>query len=383
MSEKLQTIIDSSMNISGEMRSAGEVVLEGRFAGVFHAADLVVGRGASISGEIEADSVDCLGNIEGTVRTSHLTLRATCRHTGIAETGALKIEPGAQLDCVLQAGFTESVNEAGAMLPAPPRIDLHKLLGCFTDSRRPCCMDVPWSERQALYATILELLAKGKPLIKIQGEQGSGKTELYHKLRDNLPEIFQVITITDVVGSVSELLRRVAQYLELELSDSAGQSEMLEKIRAKAESLGKQNRRMVWLIDDVQQMYPATLEGVVHILADAFGAGDGLMQIIILGDRTMQETMVATVLEYFEDETNCQLELAPLSIKDTAEYLRFVLQLRGGEDGSACVSLFPYETIRTIHLRSEGNIARINELAGRAVQQCLKAGVQEISPEMI
>jgi len=383
MSEKLQTIIDSSMNISGEMRSAGEVVLKGRFAGVFHAADLVVGRGASISGEIKADSVDCLGSMDGTVTTSHLTLRATCRHNGIAETGALRIESGAQLDCVLQAGCAQSVAEVGAALPAPPRIDLHKLLGCFTDTRRPCCMDVPWSERQTLYATILELLAKGKPLIKIQGDEGSGKTELYAKLRDNLPEIFHVITIADVVGSVSELLRRVAQFLELDVPEAAGQAELLERIGAKAASLGKQNRRMVWLIDDVQQMYPATLEGVVHILADAFGAGDGLMQIIILGDRTMQETMVATVLEYFEDETNCQLELASLSIKDTAEYLRFVLQLRGGEDGSDCVSLFPYETIRTIHLRSEGSIARINELAGRAMQKCLKAGLQEISPEMI
>ena len=372
------------MKISGEMQCSGRVELGGQITGVFTGDCLEVHEGGMISGEIRAEKISCHGKLDGRIMTKQLFLGATACHTGIAETKELKIEPGARLDCLLQAGVAEAqILTQAAPVVRMPKIDLRKVLNSFDDFGRSCCMDVPWSKRQEMYNSILELLARGKPLIKVLGEQGSGKTELFAKLKAALPDIFEIITVDNPVGSVNYLLQEVANNLGVTDTETFTQAELLKRIGAMADAMKKQGRRLVWLIDDVQQMYPASLEGVIHILADAFGDGNGHLQMIIFGNDEMQKTLVATVLEYFEDETNCQLELEPLSIKDTADYLRFALQLHGGREGAAYVSLFPYETIREIHRVSRGNIAEINRIASQALKKCFQAGASEVTVDLL
>ena len=72
--------------------------------------------------------------------------------------------------------------------------------------------------------------------------------------------------------------------------------------------------------------------------------------------------------EYFEDETNCILALEPLTMKDTAEYLRYCIQVASNNNGQACMSLFPHEIIKKLHLQSRGNIAEINILAEKVIR---------------
>ena len=125
----------------------------------------------------------------------------------------------------------------------------------------------------------------------------------------------------------------------------------------------------VTLVDDAQKMYPATMEGMTRILTNGYEEGEELLQMILFGTKEMESKMVVTTVEYFEDETNCQLFLAPLTIKDTADYLRFCLQLALPEDGARAVSLFSNEIIKEIHEGSRGNIAAINLLADKALRQ--------------
>jgi type II secretory pathway predicted ATPase ExeA len=93
--------------------------------------------------------------------------------------------------------------------------------------------------------------------------------------------------------------------------------------------------------------------------------------------------MVTTTIEYFEDETNCQLYLEPLTIKDTAEYLRFCLQLAVKETEVDCTALLPYESISRIHSVSGGNVSKINKMVDKGLQAAHADGAIALTPDFI
>lgn len=382
MVHEYESIITKHMVISGRVECRGRVILEGELEGSFSGQDLDIRETGRVAGEITAKAISCAGHMEGYVITESLTLLRTGRHVGTVETMKLAVEPGAILDCALQSGVARGngpVARAAVGTSQPP-VDLSPLLSAFHEGVRPCCMDVPWSERLELYSQLLELLEKGKHLVKVTGEEGSGKSQLIEKLRQALPAFYEVLLVRDQGGSVIAILQEVAAGLEIADCSEVPQAELLDRIKAVLDAKRQAGRRVVLLVDDVEKMYPAAMEGMIRILTNAYGPedGEGMLQIILFGTKEMDGKMVATTIEYFEDETNCQLHLEPLNIKDTADYLRFCLQLAAGGGGGYSTALFPYETIRKIHALSHGNIAAINRLAGKALRNAYADGASEV-----
>lgn len=387
MVDENESIITRMMNITGRVECHGRVVLEGVLEGAFFGNVLDIRENGRIVGDITATAIDCSGHMEGNVVTETLSLRRTGRHVGTVETRRLAVEPGAVLDCALQSGVspgTEQVKSESSN-SAKPAVDLEALVTAFDEGVRPCCMDVPWSERLELFSQLLELLEKGKPLIKVTGEPGSGKTVLFQKLQKALPAVYEVIPVTSPSGSVATVLLEVAKSLEIKEVAGESQAEVAIRLKAVLEERILRGQRVVLLVDDVEKMYPATIEGIIRTLTSAYGEGDPhqTLQMIFFGTREMEAKLVANTIEYFEDETNCQLYLDPLNIKDTADYLRFCLQLSAAGGGSYSTAVFPYETIRSIHAKSHGNIGSINRLAARAIRNAKAAGASEVSAKYL
>ena len=388
MVEENESIITRSMVISGSVESHGRVVLEGSLEGSFLGRDLDIRLGGRIFGEIKAINIDCAGHMEGSVVTDSFALRRSGRHVGTVQTRKLTVEPGAILDCALQSGAPIGPTAAplAGKAMSGSTLDLEPFLAAFREDVRPCCMDVPWSERLELYSRLLGLLEKDKPLIKVTGESGSGKSVLVEKIRQTLPESYRIVKLLDQTASVAAILQEVAEHLAVEGSMQLSQEELLAELKDALLEKRRCGLRVVLLIDDAEKMFPATMEGVIRTLTDACGDGprQELLQLVLFGTKEMETKMVSTVIEYFEDETNCQLYLEPLNIKDTADYLRFSLQLvAAGGTNNYSTALLPYETIRKIHSLSHGNIAAINRLADRALRRAHADGAPEISSKYL
>ena len=376
--------IGQSMTITGIVESRGRVVLEGMLGGSFIGGALEIRETGKFSGDISAQLIDCAGRLEGNISTDALILRKTGYHVGTAETRTLRVDPGAVLDCVLQSGTLRGNKDLDKPTSeaTQPAVRLRQVLTAFREGR-PCCMDIPWSARHELLNHLLDLLEKGKPLVKVTGEKGSGKSVLVEKLRQSLPERFEVLTITDQVGAVAVLLQGVAADLGIKDFEHDSQTDLLARIMAVLEEKRGLGQRVVLLVDDAQEMYPATMEGIIRLLTNAYGEGREMLQMVLFGTREMEAKMVSTTIGYFEDETNCQLYLEPMTIKDTADYLRFCLQLAAADKASVSVSLFPFETIRTLHVLSRGNLAEINRLADAALQAAHAAGAAEVYSDFL
>ena len=385
MEKENESRIAQSMVVKGVVECQGRLVLAGVLEGRVSGGILEIAETGRMSGDVHNREVECAGLLQGDIVTESFILRRTGCHVGTAETLKLTVDPGAVLDCVLQSGMAIPDKSAANTdrMGDEPGFELGQVLKAFQEDARPCCMDIPWSARLELFNQLLTLLQKGKPLIKVTGERGSGKSVLVGKLHRHAPAGFECLAVAGRAESIAELLQAMASELGMIGTENLGQTELLAQVKAVIDNKRSMGQRVVLLVDEAEALDSAVMEGAVRFLTNAFEGAEEMLQIVMIGTKAMETNMTAAILEYFEDETNCQLRLSPLSIKDTADYLRFCLQLAAAGNGSASLAFLPYETVRTLHVLSRGNIADINRLADQALQKAHGARAQAIYPDYL
>ncbi len=111
---RVPSIISADTTLKGEVRSTGELHLDGTVEGDVHAERLVIGETAVIKGNVSADTVRVCGKLDGNVTGREVVLTATARMTGDITHDVLTLEPGAR--------FAGAVRHAEAGKPAPPAV---------------------------------------------------------------------------------------------------------------------------------------------------------------------------------------------------------------------------------------------------------------------
>jgi cytoskeletal protein CcmA (bactofilin family) len=90
------SLLDSQMTVTGDLQTAGSLRIDGRLDGtVRHADTVVVGVGATMSGDIHAREVVIGGTINGTVHASdRVELQATAIVVGDIVTQTVLVQEG-------------------------------------------------------------------------------------------------------------------------------------------------------------------------------------------------------------------------------------------------------------------------------------------------
>ena len=89
------SIIGTDLAITGNLESKGEVQIDGEVQGDVHAARIVVGERARITGALIADEVVVRGSVQGSIRGNSVTFQAASRIEGDVFHKSLAIEQGA------------------------------------------------------------------------------------------------------------------------------------------------------------------------------------------------------------------------------------------------------------------------------------------------
>jgi cytoskeletal protein CcmA (bactofilin family) len=89
------SIIGPDLVITGNLRSEGEVAIEGEVQGDVEARRIVVGEEAQVVGALIADEVVVRGGVQGQIRGNSVTFQATGRVEGDIFHKSLLIEQGA------------------------------------------------------------------------------------------------------------------------------------------------------------------------------------------------------------------------------------------------------------------------------------------------
>lgn len=101
--EAISSIIDKSMEITGEMTFKGKTRIDGSVNGNIHGEHLILSKDGRINGDITVSSFICQGSFTGNVETKILTAKRGCTINGKIIAGNLTVEPGASLDGEIKA----------------------------------------------------------------------------------------------------------------------------------------------------------------------------------------------------------------------------------------------------------------------------------------
>lgn len=104
-----ETYLDAGSVLTGELRFAGNVRLEGRVEGQVHAGQaVIVGEHAEIDASIEADTLEVYGTVVGDIRVARRTvLHKSARVEGEIQTAGIVVEEGARFKGVILIGRDE------------------------------------------------------------------------------------------------------------------------------------------------------------------------------------------------------------------------------------------------------------------------------------
>jgi len=128
------SVLSSDLHITGNLKTTGDIQVEGTIEGDIRAHLLTIGEGATIKGEVIADDVVVNGRIVGRVRGLKVRLTSTARVEGDIIHKTIAIESGAHFEGSVQrqddplnakggqkpGGGAQAQSQAPAQAPAKP-----------------------------------------------------------------------------------------------------------------------------------------------------------------------------------------------------------------------------------------------------------------------
>lgn len=111
------SVLSSDLHITGNIKTTGDIQVEGTIEGDIRAHLLTVGEGATIRGEVTADDVVINGRIIGRVRGLKVRLTSTARVEGDIIHKTIAIESGAHFEGSVQRQ-DDPLSPGGSKAPA-------------------------------------------------------------------------------------------------------------------------------------------------------------------------------------------------------------------------------------------------------------------------
>ena len=96
------SILSPDLTVTGNLKTTGDIQVEGTVEGDIRAHLLTVGESATIRGEVVADDIVVNGRVQGTVRGLKVRLTSTARVEGDIIHKTIAIESGAQFEGTVQ-----------------------------------------------------------------------------------------------------------------------------------------------------------------------------------------------------------------------------------------------------------------------------------------
>lgn len=113
--------LSSDLHITGNLKTTGDIQIEGTVDGDIRAHLLTIGEGATVNGECIADDVVVNGRVVGTVRGLKVRLTSTARVEGDIIHKTIAIESGAHFEGSVQRQ-DDPLNGTKNAAKQPPRL---------------------------------------------------------------------------------------------------------------------------------------------------------------------------------------------------------------------------------------------------------------------
>ncbi|MGC1458659.1 MAG: AAA family ATPase [Steroidobacteraceae bacterium] len=236
------------------------------------------------------------------------------------------------------------------------------------------------SERHAeALAHLLYGITEAGGFIQLTGEVGTGKTTVVRSLLAQTPQHAEIALILNPRMTAPEFLLTICEELGIGVQDSATGSlkdlvDILGQYLLRAHSGGK---RVVLVVDEAQNLAPEVLEQV-RLLTNLETNTQKLLQIILIGQPELREHLDRNELRQLAQRITGRYHLCPLTIEETAAYVRHRLRVAG-----ATSDIFTPPALREVHRLARGVPRLINVLCDRALLGAYTQDRHQVGPSFV
>lgn len=187
----------------------------------------------------------------------------------------------------------------------------------------------------------------------VTGGPGSGKTTLMSMVLAELTPQVLAAMIADPRLTIAEFYDLTAHALVLP-GRCKNRQQFHEKIQALVRKAGAQNKHVVLVIDEAQQLSPELIVELKKIIEFFSGTSDKLA-VCLVGQLEETDGMQGPIIKAFRNHDLVLHHLEPLTPEETGKYIQHRLTVAGGQD-----KIFTDDAFVAIHQISGGYPGQIN-----------------------
>lgn len=213
----------------------------------------------------------------------------------------------------------------------------------------------------------------------LTGEIGCGKTLTRSVFMRRLdPLRFYVVTQENSSFAFKELLVSVLRMIEGEalIDTKMSKFNLCERLRKTAFRLQAENRHLVMIFDEAQEMTPAALNEL-KLLTNLNGGGMNFLTIILLGQPELRQKVAK--LPAINQRISLRFHLGPMNLAETAGYLQHRLKAAGHPTGD----LFAEPAVERVFQAAQGIPRQVNRIAKLALEFAWLREMSQVSFEAV
>ncbi len=228
-------------------------------------------------------------------------------------------------------------------------------------------------------------LSQGEGFIVVTGDIGTGKTTIVKNLIAGLdPKTYIAKQLVTTHLEDHDLMEMICESFEL-ISKGLTKAALLNQFRAFLNSAHRLGRRVVLVVDEVQNLPPKTVEEL-RMLSNFQVDNKPLIQSFLVGQKQFIKTLQDSSMEQLRQRVIASCHLGPLKEGETSLYINYRLKEAGWSGGP----LFDEDALNLIHYLTEGVPRRINVFCDRIllfgyleeISFFTKAHVQVVADEL-
>lgn len=204
-------------------------------------------------------------------------------------------------------------------------------------------------------------VTEGGGFVQLTGEVGTGKTTICRYLLERLPEKVTVALINNPRINERQFLAAVCDELGIAYPKAHSSKLLIDKLNDYLLEKHASGARVVLIVDEAQNLSRGVLERV-RLLTNLETAKKKLLQIILIGQPELVETLARPDLRQLAQRITARYSIDTLSLKDTKAYINHRLSIAGCDE-----PLFGNRALRLVHRKSGGVPRLINVLCDYAL----------------
>jgi general secretion pathway protein A len=204
-------------------------------------------------------------------------------------------------------------------------------------------------------------IMESKGFVVLTGEIGAGKTTLLNLFINEIPEDYNVGLINHTFVTPIQFVRKVCREFEVDVNGSDKET-MLDAFHEFLLEQYAQNRRVVLIVDEAQNLASKTLEEM-RMLSNLESDKSHLIQIILVGQPELKTKLKKKELEQLAQRITVHFHLEALGRQEVHAYILYRLKVGGAKRAN----IFTDEAMDAIARYSKGIPRMINIICDAAL----------------